>query len=78
MMPRNRDEYTSLVIRARTIATTGGSRDQTWPATTLLFSAPPSAKATVIRMEAKANRTNRNLPNCVLRGELITILLFNL
>ena len=29
IMPRNKDEYTSLVIKARTMAATGGSKDAT-------------------------------------------------
>ena len=31
IMPRNKDEYTSLVIKARTMAATGGSKDATVP-----------------------------------------------
>ena len=75
IMPRNKDEYTSLVIKARTMAATGGSKDATVPQTKLVCSTSPSANAAVIRTHASAKMTSRNWPNRFIRGEFIMALL---
>ena len=68
-MPMNREEYTSLVMRARPMATTGGSRDQKVayrPGTSC--AAASSAKAGTANRKAKARTATAAVRSCFLRS----------